>query len=358
MKTVRDEAESRTGGSDGGGGEAYQGLPFPGDDLAFRVAGTADRTWFFSSGRQSANDLLAMLAVVGKQLHECERILDFGCGCGRILLWLKDVANKSSLFGTDIDATAIEWAHRNLSYVEFRVNQPLPPLDFPDAFFDFVYCHSVFTHIDEMYQDRWLAELRRVVKPTGLVLLSVNGEHAFQKLEEAWSAKGADPSSLRATRDSLGLLHMRDDQWVGGPFPDFYHSTFHTPAYVFAHWSRFFRIRAYVPQGSLAHQDFVLLEPTDVLPSRPTRSSVDDPIGRVARLLARGPNRDHPRRFGVATTLARKAVLRILRYYSANQRELHGAVLDALRDLDRDRRDLKEVVRQQGERIERIENRP
>jgi hypothetical protein len=102
--------------------------------------------------------------------------------------------------------------------------------------------------------------LQRVVKPGGRLLLSVSGEHPFQQLENTWRANGADPQPLRAQLQMKGLLHITDDQWTGGPFPDFYHTTFHTPAYVFARWSRYFKIRAYIPQGSLAFQDYVLVE--------------------------------------------------------------------------------------------------
>jgi SAM-dependent methyltransferase len=98
-----------------------------------------------------------------------------------------------------------------------------------------VYCHSVFTHIDETYQDAWLRELQRVVKPGGRLLLSVNGERSFHEFENGRRANGLDSSAFRAVRDMKGLLYIAEDDWTGGPFPDFYHSTFHTPAYVFAH---------------------------------------------------------------------------------------------------------------------------
>jgi SAM-dependent methyltransferase len=263
-----------------------QSLPFPGEDLAFRVAGTSDRAWFFGSGRRSAEDISSILAMARSRMQDHARILDFGCGCGRILLWLKNIAGTSTLYGIDIDSAAIAWAQENLPYARVAVNNPLPPTEFPDGFFDFVYSQSVFTHIDEAYQDAWLGELRRIVKLGGLLLLSVNGEHGFQQLEEAWRAQGVDPGSLRASLDRDGLLYIKDDSWTGGPFPDFYHSTFHTPAYVFAHWSRYFKVRAYIPQGSLAFQDFVLLERVEPKPS--TDTSTGQPAARPwkARLRA------------------------------------------------------------------------
>ncbi|MEA2844060.1 MAG: hypothetical protein QOJ69_1731, partial [Actinomycetota bacterium] len=148
-------------------------MPWPGDELIYRVTGYTDRTTFYISGHQSVQDLEAVLGVVGRSLDTFPTILDFGSGCGRILLWLEHLAETSSLHGVDIDARAIAWTRDNVPWAETRVNQPLPPLEYPDGFFDLVFSHSVFTHIDEHYQDEWLTELRRVVKPGGYVMLSL-----------------------------------------------------------------------------------------------------------------------------------------------------------------------------------------
>ena len=59
-------------------------------------------------------------------------------------------------------------------------------------------------------------------------------------------------------------------------------STVHATAYLFAHWSRWFRIRAYVPRGALDYQDLVLLERV---------AELDDAYQRGAQ-----PTRDRPRR--------------------------------------------------------------
>lgn len=48
----------------------------------------------------------------------------------------------------------------HIPWVKSSVNQGLPPLDFPDEHFDLIFNHSVFTHIDENYQDAWLVEYR------------------------------------------------------------------------------------------------------------------------------------------------------------------------------------------------------
>ena len=281
-------------------------LPWPGDELAFRVAGGTDREHFYRSGRQSVEDINCMLALAGRSMGDYERLLDFGCGCGRIMLWLRDLAPGRELHGVDIDERAISWAQENLPFATFKANQPLPPLDYPDASFDLVFNHSVFTHIDEDYQDQWLAELRRVTRPGGHLVLSVHGEKAFAAFEGGMRAVGVDPEDVRATVESHGIAHVRNDNFVGGPFPDFYHSTFHAPWYVHEHWGQYFSVLGYAASRSLGFQDFVLLERTaDPRPRRrsrvaapaaaeqpatPSRSAVEDwarrsPLTAPARRL-------------------------------------------------------------------------
>ena len=235
-------------------------IPVPHAELIWRVAGSEDVSHFVRSGRQSVVDIARALAIRGERLESQRRILDFGCGCGRILLWLEALGQRADLYGVDIDGEAIEWAREHVPYASLLRNEGSPPLDFPAGFFDLIYNHSVFTHLDAAYQDDWLAELARITRPGGFVLLTVNGEYAFAEFERTWRDAGADPSAHRETLRDEGLLYIADDSWVGGPFPDFYHSTFHAPWYVFAHWSSFFDICAYITRGALGHQDQVLLQ--------------------------------------------------------------------------------------------------
>ena len=57
----------------------------------------------------------------------------------------------------------------------------LPPLPFDDARFDLVLGYSVFTHLNVQYQDAWLGELRRLVRPGGILLLSISGPRMLEQ---------------------------------------------------------------------------------------------------------------------------------------------------------------------------------
>ena len=79
-------------------------------------------------------------------------------------------------------------------------------------------------HLDEAMQDLWLAELRRVTRPGGHVLLSIVGEGPFGRNRCLVGRRSRwDVGRIRADWADPGFVFIEDDMWVGGPFPDFYH---------------------------------------------------------------------------------------------------------------------------------------
>jgi SAM-dependent methyltransferase len=230
-------------------GEAVT-MPDPGGDLVSRAVGGADRTWFYWTGRESVRELERTLGVAGRTLGSFESILDFGCGCGRMLLWMEEAGRRRALHGTDIDGEAIAWCREHVLYADVAVNDADPPLPYLDGAFDLAFAHSVFTHVDEQRQDAWLSELQRVTSPGGFVVLSTHG--AVDLGDDVWR--------IRERLDDEGIVFIDDVFGPEYPLPDWYQRTYHAPWYVFEHWDSWFEIRAYLPGGALGVQDQVLLE--------------------------------------------------------------------------------------------------
>jgi SAM-dependent methyltransferase len=99
----------------------------------------------------------------GYQLGAFSRILDWGCGPGKViqaLYWDHLRAHgedrKPNLFGTDLSPSSVRWAARHIPFAEFSVNSPDPPLPFEAASFDFIYGISVFSHLDRQMEARGL----------------------------------------------------------------------------------------------------------------------------------------------------------------------------------------------------------
>jgi SAM-dependent methyltransferase len=360
-------------------------LPLPPDELIDRVVSgfsnddaEGARALFLKSGQRSLEDLVQALAAVGHEIGEHQRILEFGCGCGRIMRWMRDFASTSTLIGTDIDERAIAWASDNLPFATFHVNAGLPPTHYRDSEFDLIINHSVFTHLDESYQDSWLAELHRITAPDSLLVLSTHGEHAFAIAEQQLAADSPQKRQWRSILERDGILHTREDAYTGSSFPDFYHTTFHAPRYIFEHWSRWFDVLAVLPRSSLNFQDqIVLRHPAVRAPGTwvplGTRAPAANPKSTAdAALATLDPNAipealegpletpDLPSRFGRLGLIARRLLFRVARPLLHAQFHVDSSLSDRLARVEA-RLDerlspvVHEALRRQAERIDRLD---
>lgn len=99
------------------------------------------------------------------------RILDAGCGSGPLSAALR--ANGSVVTGFDVSAAMVDLARQRMGEdADLHVADLAAPLPFGDAEFDDVVASLVLHYLED-----WsgaLAELRRVLKPGGRLILSVN----------------------------------------------------------------------------------------------------------------------------------------------------------------------------------------
>ena len=101
------------------------------------------------------------------------RVLDYGCGWGRITrFFLKDVAARN-LWGIDCNEEVLDFCLESNPWSCFELIDPMPPTDLPGDQFDLVFSYSVFSHLREDVHFAWLDELGRLAKPGGLLILSV-----------------------------------------------------------------------------------------------------------------------------------------------------------------------------------------
>jgi SAM-dependent methyltransferase len=235
-------------------------LPIPPPELRHRVSGSTDASGFDEAAHFHLERLDGVLrSVIGCSIDRFADVLDFGCGCGRLLRRLRQRCPGTHLVGADIDGEAIEWIGAHLSAIDVvRVN-PLPPIvEFDGSAFDLIIGFSVFTHLNESYQNAWLAELYRLLRPGGIGLLTVHGELAWQ-IHSAGAMLG-DPALEVLEREfrDQGFAHWTTDGWESH-FQDFYHTTFHSEQYVRSHWSPWFDVLAVVPGDVWTEQDVVVV---------------------------------------------------------------------------------------------------
>jgi SAM-dependent methyltransferase len=154
-------------------------------------------------------------------LEAGERVLDVGCGTGRVAPPLIDhLGPRGSYEGFDRDPGRIAWCNERIAPLHpsfaFQVvdafNSPrqegsIPAgevtFPYPEADFDLVFLFSVFTHMLPDGVERYLSEIARVVKPGGRTVITwfLLNDESLRALEEQRatrrnSANNAQESSL------------------------------------------------------------------------------------------------------------------------------------------------------------------
>lgn len=229
---------------------APDGLPIPPGYLIWLVVGTSDIQAFLDAGSTHAcNVIQYTLERNDLALDRFDAILDFGCGCGRIIRYWKDL-QRVQVYGVDYNPLLIQWCKHHLAFAKFETNHLAPPLNFPAEKFDFIYARSVFTHLARELQQAWMDELWRVLRPEGYLLFTVSGDQFLDRLTPA-----------EAEQYQAGHLVVHAEELEGKN----YCAAYHPPDYVHQDLAgETFEILDFIPGNTdrpYCLQDTYLLKP-------------------------------------------------------------------------------------------------
>ena len=185
-------------------------LPLPPQDLWLRYGRTPEE--YLAGGRRDVESMQRHLSRAGIDLSSCKRVLDLGCGSGRMIRWLDGV--RAEVWGSDVSAPHIVWCQQNLSPpYRFLTNTSYPHLPFESGYFDVIYAGSLFTHISELV-DAWLLEIRRLLRAGGAAYVTIHDEHTLRALERnpgrplAQRLKN-EPQARQFWRSPFGMFTLR-----------------------------------------------------------------------------------------------------------------------------------------------------
>jgi SAM-dependent methyltransferase len=153
--------------------------------LAYDAYGHTNWPVYYQSGIAHAKHICQ---IIDENLDTKEvSICEWGCGPARIIRHIRPLLDRSNtqLYGFDYNCRSITWCQENINDITFACNSVAPPLPCDTNSFDCLFNLSVFTHLSKKMHTEWIRELRRVVKPGGLIIFTTHGDFfKFNLLED------------------------------------------------------------------------------------------------------------------------------------------------------------------------------
>jgi SAM-dependent methyltransferase len=223
---------------------------------------------FWLSGLADHLRIIDAAARVGVTLAAGDRVLDFGCGSGRVLRHFLAQRPELEAWGVDANPAAVEWIASNLSPAAkvFRTTT-FPHLPLPDASFKVAFALAVFSHLDEL-DIAQLLELRRCLVPGGIAYVSVQTDATWARLDESNPAFRL----VQAARDAHPDLDLSPEALRAGmpgerlvfPGPAGHAPcVFRSERFIRETWGRFFEVCEIISRGCAAEDVVVLRRPLE-----------------------------------------------------------------------------------------------
>jgi len=181
-----------------------------------------DTCWFRGQGRK-----LRQRAATLARMHPGEQVLDVGCGTGTLAMEVqRSVGTTGRVFGIDPGTEQIARARAKAARrhvpIEFQIGV-MEQIAFPDQTFDVVFSTLMMHHLPESLKRQGLAEIARVLKPGGrLVIADFTRKQDRQGQAARFHAGGSGLHELAALVkdagfDQIETEEMRPPRWSAFP---------------------------------------------------------------------------------------------------------------------------------------------
>ena len=138
----------------------------------------------YAAQNDAIDEVKDLLTFFDEEIPCTASLLDAGCGHGRDAEYLSSLGH--TVYGIDRSEKLLHMARERVPKSHF-LEGDVRALPFQDRSFDGLWMNAVLHHLIPPHMPQALAECRRVLKPSGLIFLSVHLDDS-----SGWQAKGQD----------------------------------------------------------------------------------------------------------------------------------------------------------------------
>ena len=258
--------------------------------LMQKVNGYLSEPLFMDLGRGTTDLIIASVNGVADKA----KILDFGCGLGRVFSAMLSKRPQAEITAFDIDPLVLYYCR--YLYPQLEISLVVWILELPTNSYDLFYAILVFTNLDAT-TDYWLAEIHRLLKPNGKAFLTYHDETVFDEMIRqgktgfphtfeafSWLSNTSQTllakANISASEESANLPSglSRFGIPTDTPLKDRYimkhtenvaegstgMATFYTTSYWKELLGKFFEVESVVPRGLMGFQSFCTVTKKDI----------------------------------------------------------------------------------------------
>jgi len=137
---------------------------------------------YFSVGRSGLINIQRALGVSRDDSTQPTKILDFPCGHGRVLRYLRAAFPLAEIVACDLLRDGVDFCASTLGAIPVYSDTDPARIRLAHDAFDLIWVGSLFTHFDAKQWKTFLAFFRDLLKPNGLVVFSTQGRHSHCQL--------------------------------------------------------------------------------------------------------------------------------------------------------------------------------
>jgi SAM-dependent methyltransferase len=156
-----------------------------------------DLSHYFSVGLSAILNIKRAVACAASDAARPGRILDFPCGHGRVLRYLRAEFPHAEITACDLLEDGVDFCAARFGAIPVYSDPSPSRIGLPAASFDLIWVGSLFTHFDAPRWAIFLSFLRDLLRPGGVLVFSTHGRRSREILSEQPAVYNLDKSRRR-----------------------------------------------------------------------------------------------------------------------------------------------------------------